>query len=143
MRLNLTRQADHAVRAMVYLAGEPVGERRKAAEIAAAAGIPGPFAQRVLARLQREGLLLARAGQEGGYTLARPPAEISLLELIEAIEGPLAARHCLLRDRACGTDGHCLLHGAWSTAQGALRSVLAATSLADALGPDRELDLTA
>lgn len=129
MRLNLTRQADHALRAMVFLAGQRDGGRRKAAEIAAAAGIPVPFAARVLAQLQHAGLLDARAGRDGGYILARNPAAISLLDVIEAIEGPLEARDCLLRDHRCGTDGHCLLHEAWAAAQGALREVLAEASI--------------
>jgi Rrf2 family protein len=129
LRLNLTRQADHALRAVVYLAGQPAGERRKAAEIAAATGIPGPFAARVLSQLQRSGLLAARAGHEGGYVLARPAASLSLLHVIEAMEGPLHASACLMRDQTCGEGGLCVLHGAWSAAQAALRDVLAATPL--------------
>jgi len=131
LRLNLTRQADHAVRAMVYLAGQPTGGRRKAAEIAAATGIPGPFAARVLAQLQRSGLLIARAGHDGGYVLARPAASLSLLEVIEAMEGPLHASTCLMRDQVCGHDGYCVLHAAWSAAQAALRDVLAATPITE------------
>lgn len=135
MRLNLTRQADHAVRAMVYLAGQPPGERRKAAEIAAATAIPAAFAARVLAQLQRAGLLLARAGHDGGYTLARPASRVSLLEVIEAMEGPIQARTCLMHDQLCGQESHCVLHGAWSAAQTALREVLAATPLSVAGRP--------
>ena len=135
LRLNLTRQADHAVRAMVYLAGQPAGERRKAAAIAAAAGIPAPFAARVLAQMQRSGLVVARAGHDGGYVLARPASDVSLLEIIEAMEGPLQASTCLMRDQACGHGGHCVLHGAWSAAQQALREVLASTPLASAQPP--------
>jgi Rrf2 family protein len=128
--MNLTRQADHAVRAMLYLAGQPAGERRKAAEIAGATGIPGPFAARVLSQLQRTGLLVARAGHDGGYSVAGDPTRLSLLQVIEAMEGPLQATTCLMRDQACGHDGHCVLHEGWSAAQGALRDVLAATPLA-------------
>ena len=137
MRMSLTRQADHAVRAVVWLAGQPAGTRRKAAEIAGAVGIPLPFAARVLARLQRGGFLAARAGHDGGYALARRPSDVSLLEVIEAFEGPLRTRGCLMRDGACGADGFCQLHGAWTTAQAALRGVLEQTSLADAIGNGR------
>jgi Rrf2 family protein len=138
MRLNLTRQADYAIRAMVWLADHDASgtdchstsaSRQKAAAIARATGIPGPFAARVLAQLQRAGLLIARAGQEGGYTLARPGRDISLLDVIESVEGPLRARDCLLRDLRCGTDGYCVVHDAWSTAQDQLLSVLASTTL--------------
>jgi Rrf2 family protein len=130
VRLSLTRQADHAVRAMVWLAGQPAGDRRKAAEIAEAVHIPPPFAARVLSQLNKQGLLDARAGHDGGYTLARPSAGVSLLEIIEAIEGPLRSRTCLLRDAQCGEGGqHCPLHDAWSTAQATFRDALATTTL--------------
>jgi Rrf2 family protein len=127
--LSPSRQADHAVRAVVWLAAQPAGSRRKAAEIAAAAGIPGPFAARVLAQLHRAGLLHARAGQEGGYALARTAAELTLLDVLEAVEGPLTARRCLLRDAPCGADGGCALHGAWAAAQQAFRAALGAAPL--------------
>ena len=140
MRMSLTRQADHAVRALVWLAGQPAGSRRKAAEIAGAVGIPLPFAARVFARLQRAGFLAARAGHDGGYALARRPSDVSLLQVIEAFEGPLHARGCLMRDGACGVGGFCQLHGAWATAQAALRNVLAGTSLAEAIGNGRAVD---
>jgi Rrf2 family iron-sulfur cluster assembly transcriptional regulator len=132
MRLSLSRQADHAVRAMVWLAERPPGDRRKAAEIAEAVEIPRAFAARVLARLNGAGLLDGRAGYLGGYALARPAAAISLLDVIEAIEGPLRARSCLLRDAPCGTGDDCPMHTAWRTSQDALRDVLAATAIVPA-----------
>jgi DNA-binding IscR family transcriptional regulator len=67
--LSPSREADHAVRALAWLAAQPAGSRRKAAEIANAAGIPGPFAARVLAQLNRAELLHARAGQDGACAL--------------------------------------------------------------------------
>jgi Rrf2 family protein len=109
-------------------------QRHKAAKIAASTGVPPVFATRILAQLQRQGLLLARAGQQGGYTLARQPADISLLEVIESVEGPLVTQTCVMRELVCGTQGYCVLHDAWSTAQSALRRVLADTSLASAVG---------
>ena len=139
MRLDLTKQAGHVIRAMVWLAeteaqsqtGEPTS-RQTAAAIASAVGIPPAFAARLLAQLRRRDLLRARAGQQGGYTLARPASEISLLEVIEAAEGPLLSHECLLRDSSCGTTDYCVLHTAWSAAQEALRTVLSQVSLAEA-----------
>lgn len=133
MRLSLTRQADHAIRAMVWLIHQPTNSRRKAAEIAQAVNIPGPFAARVFAQLNRSGLLSARAGKDGGYALARPADQISLLDIIEAMEGPVRANNCLLRDQACNASGECVLHEAWRASQVALRTVLGATSLASTL----------
>jgi Rrf2 family protein len=137
MRLTLTKETEYALRALLWLtvaeetaraAGLPA--RHKAATISSAAHIPPVFAARVLAQLRRQGLLWARAGQQGGYTLAHPAAAVSLLRVIEAVEGPLQTRTCVLRDGACGAGGACLLHDAWSTAQEALRSVLDDTTLA-------------
>ena len=139
MRLTLTRQAEYALRALIWLAGEAEVEaergdgrltRHKAASIARATNIPPVFAARVLAQLQHQELLFARAGQHGGYALARPAGRISLLQVIEAVEGPLRTRDCVLRDSACGEGGTCTLHEAWSAAQDALRSVLGGTTLA-------------
>lgn len=145
MRLTLTKQAEYALRILVLLASHEEADRtageaparHKAAAIAAAAEVPPVFATRVLALLQRHGLLRARAGQHGGYTLARPAHAMSLLEVIEAVEGPLVTRECVLRDALCGADGNCLLHDAWSTAREALRGVLARTTLTSAFAhPD-------
>jgi Rrf2 family protein len=137
MRLTLTKEAEYALRALVWLsAAEETARaaglpgRQKAAAISSAAHIPPVFTARVLAQLRRQGLLWARAGQHGGYTLAHPAGAISLLRVIEAVEGPLQTRTCVLRNGACGAGGTCLLHDAWSTAQDALRSALAATTLA-------------
>ena len=159
MRLTLTKQTEYALRALVWLAqaddleqmrshanghanthsnthangnGNGNGNRNgrhKAAAISSAVGIPPVFAARVFAQLQRQGLLHARAGQQGGYTLARPATEISLLDVIEAVEGHVGSRDCVLRDTPCGADGTCLLHDAWNTAQNALRTELARTPL--------------
>ncbi len=136
MRLTLTKQAEYALRILVHLAGAErnghAGEapRQKAAEISSATSVPPAFAMRVLALLQRRGLLVARAGQHGGYTLAKPACDVTVLEVIEAVEGPLSNRRCVLRDSACGEGGRCLLHDAWTASGQALRNVLSSTTLA-------------
>lgn len=135
MRLTLTKQAEYALRILTHLgeaerdAGAAGAARQKAAAITTATGIPQAFATRILALLQRQGLLVARAGQNGGYVLARPAGELSVLEVIEAVEGPLTTRRCVLRDGPCGQPCRCLLHDAWTASTEALRSVLARTTL--------------
>jgi Rrf2 family transcriptional regulator, iron-sulfur cluster assembly transcription factor len=173
MRLSLTKQTEYALRALVWLAqtdlwgsggasashqapnigvASHVGSvnsdsglvRHKAAEIADATSIPPVFATRVLAHLQRQGLLHARAGQQGGYTLARPASQITLLEVIEAVEGPLVTLSCVLREAGCGVDGtYCILHDAWSRAQEALRDTLAQTTLDSAIATVSSMAVTA
>jgi Rrf2 family protein len=153
--MRLTKQTEYALRALLWLAlgtrvvpGQPAaggeagpaggaegsrdgGGRQKAAAIASATGIPPVFAQRVLGHLQRQGFVDARAGQQGGYALARPADGITLLEVIEAVEGPLVTRTCVLSDVGCGERGqYCVLHDAWRAGQDALRAALARTTLA-------------
>ena len=145
MRLRLTKQTEYALRALLWLAGPaapPAGAapaegaaggrgRQKAAAIAGATGIPPVFAQRVLGQLQRRGFLDARAGRWGGYALVRPADRVSLLEVVEAVEGPLVTRTCVLREDACGAPGRtCVLHDAWRAGQDSLRTTLAGTTLA-------------
>ena len=150
MRLTLTKQAEYALRMLIWLASQDASShapiesaqsteqrsgadvtRYKAAEIARASDVPGAYATRVLALLHRRGLLLARAGQRGGYALAR--SRITLLEVIEAVEGPLTTPECVLRDTPCGFpegEPYCVLHEAWRASREALRDVLAVTPLA-------------
>jgi Rrf2 family protein len=124
----LARQ-DESTSSRVSAEARPA-RRHKAAAIARGTGIPPAFAARVLAQLHHHNLLDARTGQHGGYVLARPAGEISLLEVIEAAEGPLVTKECVLRDMRCSPNNPCILHGAWSAAQLALRSVLAQTPVA-------------
>ena len=138
MRLELTRQAGYAIRALAWLAESDAqngtvehAARYKSAAIAPAAGIPLAFAARVLSQLRHRGLLQARAGQQGGYSLARLAQDLSLLDVIEAVEGPLTTQGCILRDLTCGNGSYCVLHSAWSAAQAAMRTELARTSLAE------------
>jgi Rrf2 family protein len=138
--LRPTKQTEYALRALLWLAdtippAAAGGGRQKAAAIAGATGIRPVFAQRVLGQLQRRGFFDARAGRQGGYALARPARRVSLLEVIEAVEGPLATQTCVLREGACGAPGRDrVLHGAWRAGQEALRAAFADTTPAGAGG---------
>jgi len=147
MDLQLSRRADYAVRAALFLAeawGD--GAYRKIREISAAMSIPRSFSPQVLGDLVRAGLVEARAGREGGYRLARPPAGVSLLEVVEASEGKLLPQRCTLRGIACDPNNPCPVHPAWFEAAQALRSSLAGATLqaaaasATGLAPYRALD---
>lgn len=137
MRLELTRRGDYAVRAMLALAraqaesgGPPDGDGRlSVARIAASEAIPPPILPSVMCSLTRAGLVAARTGRTGGYRLARRADGISLLEIIEAIEGDTRRRTCILRGGPCARDGVCDVHAVFGAAQDALRGQLAAASL--------------
>ncbi len=130
MRLELTRRGDYAVRSMLAIAAAggngPISVRR----IAETMAIPPRILPSVMRELVRSGLVEAHAGRTGGYRLARPSGEISLLAVIEAVEGDTRRRTCVLRGGPCGKDGQCAVHDAFYAAQEALRSELASATLA-------------
>lgn len=131
MQVVLGRKGDYTVRAMLHLARQGGTRRQKAREVAAAMEIPPRYAPQILANLVAAGLANATAGPEGGYELTRSPSEISLLEVVEAAEGPIRLERCLLKGGSCDWRTVCPVHEAWSRAQGHLIEGLAATSFAD------------
>jgi Rrf2 family iron-sulfur cluster assembly transcriptional regulator len=130
MRLELTKRGDYAVRAMIALA-RGNGERLSARRIADAMEIPVRFLPQVLGDLQRAGLVAAAPGRSGGYRLARGAEGISLLEVIEAVEGDSRRRSCVLRGGPCGRDGTCDVHEVFFAGQEALLATFAGATLAD------------
>jgi Rrf2 family protein len=140
MRLELTKRGDYAVRAMLALArgdggGTSPNGLLSARRISDAMRIPVRFLPQVLGDLQRASLVEAAPGRSGGYRLTRPAAEISLLEVIEAVEGDTRRRTCVLRGGPCGVDGTCDVHDVFYEGQEALRSTFARATLADLSGP--------
>ena len=131
MRLELTRRGDYAVRAMLALAGHDPAEPTSAREIAVEMGIPVGYVPRVMGELVSAGLVASTTGRSGGYALARPPASITLLGVIEAVEGDSRRTTCVLRGGPCGRDGHCQVHDVFFAAQAALLERLSRVSLAD------------
>lgn len=131
MRLELTRRGDYAVRTMLALASAADDRPLSARVVARRMAIPERFLPHVLRDLARARLVEAQAGRLGGYRLARPPAAISLLEIIEAAEGEPAAPICVLRGGPCRPDGRCAVHDVFSDARQLLRRRLATTYLAD------------
>lgn len=131
MDLTLTRRGDYVVRAAIALARAfPQGGYRKIREVAEEMRLPRAYTPQILNLLAQAGMAEARAGQQGGYRLRRDPATISLLEVVEAAEGPLRPERCTLRDGPCRWEDMCPLHPAWERAVDSLRGTLQATTLA-------------
>lgn len=139
MQAVLGRKGDYTVRAMIHLVRHAGDGRQKARVIAAVMDIPDRYASQILANLVSHDLIRATAGPDGGYELARPPEGISLLEVVEAAEGPIRLEQCVLRGGACDWDNVCPVHEAWSRAQQALIKELAETSFADLARIDRAI----
>ncbi len=141
MNLTLSKRGDYVVRSAICLArafgsGAPTKRHRVSAEM----GVPRTFVSQILGDLVHAGLAVSSFGRDGGYRLARPPAEVSLLEVVEAGEGPLAPEACALGDGPCHWDVVCPLHESWGAASSALRRELAATSLADVAERSRAIE---
>jgi Rrf2 family transcriptional regulator, iron-sulfur cluster assembly transcription factor len=132
MRLELGRRADYAIRAAVDLARHvDAGSRRKAHLIADEMDIPPSFVPQVLAALVRAGIAESHSGRGGGYRLSSSPAEVSLLQVIQAATGELASETCVLRGGPCDGATMCAVHVPWLQAQQALLDALDGTTLED------------
>jgi Rrf2 family protein len=127
MRLELSSEGRYAMRALVYLARS--GKQVNADTIAAEAQIPRRLLARILARLSHAGLVESHAGRGGGSTLAKPPAEITLRETVEAADGPFKVTKCIMKDRNCGEGRPCAMHYAWEEGQNSILDYLASQTL--------------
>ena len=131
MRLEITRKSDLATRALLHLAG--TGERTKAPALAEAVGTTPGFLSQAMTPLVAAGWVRSEPGPTGGYSIAVPPADISVLDIIEAVEGPTDTGRCVLEDRPCGTQRPCALHRPWSSARAQLLDELGSTALSTLL----------
>jgi Rrf2 family iron-sulfur cluster assembly transcriptional regulator len=108
--MNLGQVEDYAVRALVDLAAHPEARVR---EIAVRTAIPGTHLAKVIQALARSGLVETTRGRSGGVRLLRPPSEINMREVIEAVQGPLRLNRCPRRGQACPQDPNCQLYRFW------------------------------
>ena len=129
MRLEITRRSDLASRAVVVLARS--GGRMKSAELAEALGTTAGFVPQILGPLVERGWVTSVPGPTGGYEAAVATERLSVLDVIEAVEGPTVTGRCVLVDRPCNDAGHCALHQPWGRARAGLLDELARTTLAE------------
>jgi Rrf2 family protein len=115
--MQITRQADYAVRAVLYLARLGSTERAATSTVAEEQRIPPSFLAKIISQLSIAGLLHTSRGARGGVTLAREAKDITLLEVIEAIDGPIQLNECVGEDAECSFDGECPLRSVWCDAQ--------------------------
>jgi len=129
--VRITAKADYAVRAAVELAASGEGGPVKAEQISEAQGIPLNFLENILAELRRAGIVESRRGAAGGYLLARPAAEVSLADVIRAVEGPLANVRGLSPDGLEYEGSAKRLRDVWVALRANVRGVLEQVTLAD------------
>ena len=140
MDLTLSSRGDYVVRAAIALAEAWYGGAYlKARQVSDRMAIPRSYVAELVGMLGTAGLAVSRAGPTGGYRLARDPREVSLLEVIEAAEGPLVSQNCPIRGGPCRWENVCALHPTWLAASDAVRSTLAGTALAAVAAVDADL----
>ena len=129
--MRLTHLADYAVVLMTAAARRPAAARLSATELAAETGVPLPTAQKLMGQLAASGLLSSVRGAGGGFALAKPGSEISLAEIVEAVEGPIAMTICSGHDGVsdCALDAHCRVKPHMSIISNTVRGALGAVSL--------------
>lgn len=129
--MGLTRKGEYAIRGMVYLARQEPGKLILVNEIAETVDVPQSFLAKIFQGLTRLGLVRSSRGAGGGFALARPAAEISLREVIEAVEGPICVNRCVIDASFCDRSGNCTVHPVWHRVQNQVRGILDGVSLAE------------
>jgi Rrf2 family protein len=114
---------------MIHLTGFPAGRPASRETLASMAEVPPQFLGKVLQSLTRADLIRSRRGAQGGFELARPSIEINMLQILEAIEGPLCLNTCLSGAGQCTRSWWCSAHPVWRQAQEAMAGVLASATL--------------
>ena len=131
--MRLSHLADYAVVLMTAAARRPAGARLSATELSGETGVPLPTAQKLMGQLAGCGLLSSARGASGGFALARPATDISLADIVEAVEGPIAMTVCSGQEGAsdCALDAHCRVKPHMGVVGNAVRGALGAVSLTE------------
>jgi Rrf2 family protein len=108
----VTRETDYAVRTVLYLARDR-DLTASVAEVAHAMHIPKSFLAKILQRLVRSHILVSMRGVKGGFRLARKPSQISLLDIMDSIQGPAGINVCAIDSKRCGMSATCTVHPVW------------------------------
>jgi FeS assembly SUF system regulator len=136
--LRVTKLTDYATVVLTVLAARP-GDVLSATELAEQAGLEIPTVAKLLKPLAQAGLVAAFRGSNGGYRLARAATDISLVQIVEAMEGPLGMTECSLHDGACGIESSCGVRANWRRINDVVADALREVTLAQMLAPPPRL----
>jgi FeS assembly SUF system regulator len=139
--LKLSKKADYALIAVRHLATHSGARSQSASDIAEAYGISAPLLQKVLQRLAKHGLVTARHGSSGGYQLARNPKDISALEVISAVDGPLMITSCVTSHGNCDQSNTCTVREPLRKVNESILQVLRAVSISQMSEESPEAEL--
>lgn len=129
--LRITKITDYGFILLAHMANHTEGQLHNAKDLSVSIGIPLPTVSKVLKILTQGGILKSHQGSKGGYSLSRPAGEISVAEIIEAVEGPVAITECSTQD---GCERNCPVSTSWQKINGAVIGALQGLSLTDMAG---------
>lgn len=129
--MRLSHLADYAVVLMTAAARRPAGARLSATELSSETGVPLPTTQKLMGQLATSGLLTSARGVSGGFALAKAASEITLADIVEAVEGPIAMTVCSEGRTDCALDAHCRVKPHMGIVGNAVRGALGAVSLTE------------
>ena len=128
--MRISREADYAIRCLLFMAATP-RVARTVAQAAPSQGIPPSFLAKILQKLARAGILSSARGARGGYRFRKDPRDVTVLSVIEAIEGPVAVNDCLVEGATCSRAARCAAHLLWRELQGDIADRLGRRSIGD------------
>jgi Rrf2 family transcriptional regulator, iron-sulfur cluster assembly transcription factor len=129
--MRLTLRTEYAIQTLLHLAALPAGERDTISEISLQWSIPEAYLRRLIPRLTKLGFVTSIVGGSGGIALRKPAASITLLDVIESVEGPGYFNRCMIGHKPCNLEDVCVAHSLWSDARQKLREILSRKSLAE------------
>jgi Rrf2 family protein len=129
--MEITRSGEYGLKGLVFLAQRPSQGLVLVSDISKYQRIPETFLAKIFQRLSKAGLLRSSRGSKGGFSLGKPAASITMREVIEAIEGPIALSRCLRREGECKEEKLCPMYPVWSKAQKQLLEILDSTTVKD------------
>lgn len=121
---HISRKADYAIRGMVYMAWRPQNEVSSIKDIAGFAEVSPTFLAKIFQQFNKMGIVKSYRGTGGGFVLGRPAADITLLDIVEAVDGPILINTCILAKGACDRDNTCPVHPVWKDVQQKMKGLL-------------------
>jgi Rrf2 family protein len=128
---SITRTGEYGLRGLLFLAKQPTDRLFLVSEVSRAQKIPETYLAKIFQRLSKTGLLKSTRGLNGGFNLGKPAKDITMKQVIEALEGPIALNRCLLRQGECDEEEGCPLHEVFEEAQEKFLEVLDRTTIED------------
>ena len=129
----MSRLTDYGLVLLTHLASAPVDQVHNARELAESAHLPLPMVSKILKVLTREGFLVSQRGAKGGYSLARRPEDVTVVAVIDALEGPIALTEC--GAGSCEREANCVVRAPWQRINRVVRQSLEDVRLADLITP--------